>query len=364
MQLELRGNGGMTLVVSDDVIRIEKKGLLGGKKREKAFPIRNISSVEVKKPAFWPGFIQLSIAGGHARNSSFSLTGGWYAAQQDENSVCFAGKDRYAEALEVKSYIEEWSTRHEQQSVTSHPASMEPVSVADEILKLKSLANDGILTAEEFEAQKKELLGPKTSAESQNLDHHRQGDEKVNPSVEIHQENEEQGGDKAGISFWKWMTEGQKKKEGDKLPAWLYGIPGWVSLLIVSLAVVLVVVSVNLTPAAPTPELQTTATPETLSAAEHLKSLVMCNGVTVLASMYWGQAPGLAYAGDPTTSGQLQEGDVIRFLMGEPNENGEVRVKVFPHDGRAVGKSDDQVWINWETLTGHRLDLYAFRCQS
>ena len=29
--------------------------------------------------------------------------------------------------------------------------------------------------------------------------------------------------------------------------------------------------------------------------------------------------------------------DVIQFLMSEPNVNGEVRVKVFPHDGRAVG---------------------------
>ena len=48
--------------------------------------------------------------------------------------------------------------------------------------------------------------------------------------------------------------------------------------------------------------------------------------------------------------------------MSEPNANGEVRVKVFPHDGRAVGKSDDQVWISWEEITRNRLDLFAFRC--
>ncbi len=113
-----------------------------------------------------------------------------------------------------------------------------------------------------------------------------------------------------------------------------------------------------------TPEPTPTATPETLSAAEHLKSLVVCGRVTVLASMYWGQAPGLAYAGNPATSGQLQQDDVIQFLMSEPNANGEVRVKVFPHDGRAVGKTNDQVWISWVTISLNRLDLFAFRCES
>ena len=104
-------------------------------------------------------------------------------------------------------------------------------------------------------------------------------------------------------------------------------------------------------------------TPETLSAAENLKSLVVCGRVTVLASMYWGQA-GLAYAGNPATSGQHQQDDVIQFLMSEPNADGEVRVKVLPHDGRAVGKANDQVWISWETVSDNRLDLFAFRCAS
>ena len=108
-----------------------------------------------------------------------------------------------------------------------------------------------------------------------------------------------------------------------------------------------------------------TAMPETtMSAAEHLKSLVVCGRVTVLASMYWGQAPGLAYAGNPATSGQLEVGDVLRFLIPVPNADGEVRVEVFPHDGRAVGKSNNLVWISWETVTNYRLDLVAFRCDS
>ena len=50
--------------------------------------------------------------------------------------------------------------------------------------------------------------------------------------------------------------------------------------------------------------------------------------------------------------------------MPEPNANGEVRVKVFPHDGRAVGKTDNQVWISWEMVSRNRIDLFAFRCAS
>jgi len=360
VQLEIQGEQRKTLVVSDDVIRIEKKGLFGGKKREKTIPIRNITSVEVKKPGIvTAGFIQLSIAGGHARDSSFSLTGGALAARTDENSVTFLGKDRYAEALEVKSYVEEWSTRHEQQLVTSAPASVAPVSVADEILKLKALADEGILTAEEFEVQKKELLGPKASAESQTLDHHRQGDEKVNPSVEISQENEDQGEAKAQNSLWKWLS------------------PTNVSLLFLVAAVLYAILIIvprwgiyTYAQSEPVVEgfYEFVPRPKTLSAAEHLKFLVMCEGVTVLVlggrSIYWGQAPGQVYAGNPQTSGQFQLYDEIQFLMSEPNANGEVRVKVFPHDGRAVGKSDDQVWISWEEITRHRHDMHAFRCHS
>ena len=79
MELVLEGSQGKTLTVQGDVIRIEKGGLLTGK-REKTIPIRNVTSVEVKKPGGFAGFIQFSIAGGKARDSSYSLSGGAVAA--------------------------------------------------------------------------------------------------------------------------------------------------------------------------------------------------------------------------------------------------------------------------------------------
>ena len=78
--------------------------------------------------------------------------------------------------------------------------------------------------------------------------------------------------------------------------------------------------------------------------------------------MLWGQAPGVIYSGDPRVTGRLEDGDYIRLLMG-PNDDGQLRIKVYPHDYRAVGKTNDQVWIDWGSLLQYRLELIAFVCE-
>ena len=153
MQLVLKGKQGKTLTVAGDVIKIAKQGLLTGT-REKTIPIRNITSVEVKKPGAFVGFIQFSIAGGKARDSSYTLSGGAFDAVQDENSVVFNDNERYEVALKVKSYIESWSAKD---AGTGAPAGS-PVSVADEIRKLKSLMDEGLISAADFEKKKQQLL--------------------------------------------------------------------------------------------------------------------------------------------------------------------------------------------------------------
>lgn len=154
MELVLHGRQGKTLFVAGDVIRIQKDGVLTGK-REKTILIRNITSVEVKKPGMFTGFIQFSIAGGKARDSSYTLTGGAFDAVQDENSLVFNGQEPYEQALKVKAYVESWGAT----GGTSSQGSAAPVSVADEIRKLKGLAEDGLITTEEFEQKKRQLLG-------------------------------------------------------------------------------------------------------------------------------------------------------------------------------------------------------------
>ena len=153
MELVLQGLQGKTVSVSGDSIKFKKKGFLSAK-REKTLPIRNVTSVEVKKPgAIASGFLQFSIAGGKARDSSFTLTGGAFDAAKDENSIVFTGGDKYETALKIKAYVEEWAAG--EQTKGSGPAP----SAVDEIRKLKALMDEGIITAEAFEKKKQQLLG-------------------------------------------------------------------------------------------------------------------------------------------------------------------------------------------------------------
>ena len=154
MELILEGKQGKTVHVAGDAIRIVKKGLFSGR-NERTLLIRNISSVEEKKPRGFAGFIQFSIAGGKARDRSLTLTGGAFDAAQDENSVLFNGEESYQIALQIKTYVESWSAPSER-GAAPDPAT--PRSTADEIQKLKTLMDDGVLTKEEFENQKRKLL--------------------------------------------------------------------------------------------------------------------------------------------------------------------------------------------------------------
>ena len=149
----LNGRQGKTVVVDGATVSLTKKGGLFSSQREKTIPIRNITSVEVKKPgAMIAGFIQFSIAGGAVRDGSFKFTGGAFDAAQDENSVLFAGDALYGIALEIKNYIESYSEAPSRATASS-------VSAADEIMKLKGLMDQGIISAEEFETKKRQLLG-------------------------------------------------------------------------------------------------------------------------------------------------------------------------------------------------------------
>ena len=98
------------------------------------------------------GFIQFSIAGGAVRDSSLTFTGGASDAAQDENSVLFGGKASYEIALKIKKYVEDFMEAPS--SVASSNA-----SVADEIVKLKGLMDQRIISPEEFETIKRQLLG-------------------------------------------------------------------------------------------------------------------------------------------------------------------------------------------------------------
>lgn len=147
----LKALQGKTVTVTGDSVRIEKEGGFFAVRRDKTIPIRQITSVEVKKPSRVVGFIQFSISGGKQFNSGYTLSGGAFDAVADENAATFLSEECYNTALEIKSYVESWASPSEARRSSS--------SAADDLLKYADLLERGLLTREEFEDRKKQLLG-------------------------------------------------------------------------------------------------------------------------------------------------------------------------------------------------------------
>lgn len=144
-QKEYKGYNG-TLILTDSGVIIKRgiKGFLlgGGKLRgDKTIPYASIVAVQLKKAGMTAGYLQLTLKGGS------EAKGGLFQSTTDENTVNFYnGKNKDFE--EVKETIEKHI------SGSSHKAA----SNLDELEKLASLKEKGIITQEEFDAKKKSLL--------------------------------------------------------------------------------------------------------------------------------------------------------------------------------------------------------------
>lgn len=146
------GQGKQFIIIDGNYLTIKRKGVLQainqGLKGDKTINIRNITSVQVKKPGMTTGYIQFVLMGSHESK------GGVMHAVSDENTVIFSNGSQYKHALEIKEYIEKLNN----EPVTQTVIQQSTISVADEIRKLKELLDEGLLTQEEFDEQKKRLL--------------------------------------------------------------------------------------------------------------------------------------------------------------------------------------------------------------
>jgi len=146
MQKEYKGYNGM-LILTDTGVVI-KRGIggfvFGGMmlRGTKTIPYGSIVAVQYKKAGFTAGYLQLTLKGGS------EAKGGLFQSTMDENSINFYQKSN-ASFEEAKSLIE--------QKIGS--ADNIKTSVADELEKLASLKEKGIITQDEFNAKKKQLLG-------------------------------------------------------------------------------------------------------------------------------------------------------------------------------------------------------------
>ena len=112
-------------------------------KGKKDIFLKDITSIQIKKPGLTVGYIQFSLPRG------IESTGGVFDVVKDENTLTFHGKNKYESVLKIKEYIEK-------KSVSSESSGSD---FTDEIEKLHHLMEKGIITQEEFTHKKKKLLG-------------------------------------------------------------------------------------------------------------------------------------------------------------------------------------------------------------
>lgn len=143
------GGVGDILEVYEDKVIIKHKGVLNffamGIKGDKTIYYTNLSSVEFKRAGFVSGRIQFSLLGGR------ESTGGAFSAASDENTITFGKSTLNDEAEKIAEFIN-------RRIGLARSSGSNMLSSADELKKFKELLDAGIISQEEFDAKKKQLL--------------------------------------------------------------------------------------------------------------------------------------------------------------------------------------------------------------
>jgi hypothetical protein len=147
-------NGGIVELL-DNVLVIRRKGvasfLTQGLKGEKRIPYASIMSVQFKEAGFTTGYIQFGVGGG------IESRGGVWDATTDENTVLFT-KAAAEDFRRLRDIVEDRSAAA-RGGRSAQPQTAAPSNVAEELGRLADLKERGVLTDEEFNAQKARLLG-------------------------------------------------------------------------------------------------------------------------------------------------------------------------------------------------------------
>lgn len=148
---DFKSRVGDGLKVYEDRIVITHTGVLNffamGIKGDKTIYYNDLTAVQFKKAGWLAGYIQFSLPGG------MESVGGVFAASSDENTININSYENEI-AEKMVAYIQAKIKEARSPKVVSVST-----SAADEVIKLKSLLDMGIITQEEFDAKKKQLLG-------------------------------------------------------------------------------------------------------------------------------------------------------------------------------------------------------------
>lgn len=138
-------------------ITLRHKGYMAwntGTKGNKDIYLSRISSVQLRTPGwFTVGFIRFAFAGGQ------EYKGGLQSAIHDANAVTFVRK-QHAQFSELKDYVEELIGRSSASPpIALAPAASAPIAHLDELERLAQLRDRGIISADDFDAKKRQILG-------------------------------------------------------------------------------------------------------------------------------------------------------------------------------------------------------------
>ena len=160
----LKGSNGILTVYEDRAV-ISRNTINGvlyqGVKGEKSFFYSSLSSIEYKKPSFIAnGYIKFITAGtiDHQQNAGlFGISSS--KSLKDPNTLIITYSEKTVNiANEIYEYVLNKIRQSKTNDVSTQNNIVNNTSCADEILKFKNLLDKGIITQEEFNKKKKELL--------------------------------------------------------------------------------------------------------------------------------------------------------------------------------------------------------------
>ena len=154
--------GGTHMYYDGMVLVLHRKGFLerlNVGKGEKRIPARSITSMQLKPAgALVSGFMQIGLGGANELRSTFGRQS--IDAVKDENSMMFTPREQpQFERLRDRIQADLGVQQAPQPPVQSPQAALERgPDIIDSIRRLGELRDAGIVTSEEFEAKKAELL--------------------------------------------------------------------------------------------------------------------------------------------------------------------------------------------------------------
>lgn len=159
IKVELNIPEHVILEADDTKITITRKGLRSfanrGSNGSQTIPFNSIIGIDYKPATLTAGHIGFTTAAGNQTTGGLGSQGIFANIDYSKaNSIVFRSKKANKPIQEIKDRVEDYINQS-----TSNNDSNSTSDSLNELPKLKKMLDDGILTQEEFDAKKKQILG-------------------------------------------------------------------------------------------------------------------------------------------------------------------------------------------------------------